>query len=113
MSFRATEGFLGVKVTTIQRAVPTTGQTVTVLQTNAPDITLVVDPAGTLLTLTIAFPTGAFEGQKISFMSTQILTGLTLVSATGTLTGALTSLALNGFGSYVWSTSQAKWYRIG
>jgi len=113
MGVRAAGGYNASQVSTQQRAVPTTGQTVTVTQTNAPRINLVIDPAGTLVALTVAFPTGAFDGQVISFMTTQALTGLTLTTVTGTLVGALTTAALNAFATYVWNATTSVWYRIG
>lgn len=97
-------------VSSIQRAVPTTGQTVTIANADV-DISLIIEPAGTLLALTVSMPSTPYDGQKVSLMSTQILTGLTLSG--GTLVGALTTIAaVNGFASYVYSSSQSKWYRI-
>jgi hypothetical protein len=59
--------------------------------------TLVINPAGTLATGTVNFPTGASDGQTLTIMSTQTQTALTLVAATGdTIAGtAVTALTAN------------------
>ena len=95
---------------TTQRFVPVTGGTVTILPTDSVT-TVIIEPAGALATLTIAFPTGQ-EGAIINVVSTQILTAITQTTATGTIFSALTTLALGGTASYVWNTSQTKWYKI-
>lgn len=95
--------------TSMQRVVPTTGQTIT--PTNAMgDIILVLEPAGTLATLTVNTPSTPVDGQRFSVMSTQIITALTL--AVGTVIGGLASFAANGFMTLVYNASQTKWYRL-
>ena len=95
---------------TTQRFVPVTGGTVTVLPTDE-NTTVIIEPVGALATLTIAFPTGQ-EGAIINVVSTQILTAITQTTATGMIFSSLTTLALGGTASYVWNTSQTKWYKI-
>ena len=95
----------GVPVKT-QYVTPTTGQSVTV---NPDTDILLVDPAGTLATLTIVLPTGQ-DGKKVKIASAQILTALTV---TGTIVGTLTTLALAGFAEFVYSSTAAKWFRSG
>lgn len=93
----------------IQRDVPTTGQTVTVGNADG-DITVIIEPAGTLATLTIASPSAPRDGQRMNIVSTQILTAITL--SVGTFAGGITTLAANGSASYVYVASQTKWYRV-
>ena len=112
MTMRAASGIVMTAISTQQRVVPTTGQTVSIAQTNASVISFIVDPVGTLLALSVALPAGAFDGQRIVVASTQAITGLTLTT-TGTLLGALTAAVVNGFASYVWNAAQTTWYRIG
>lgn len=94
-----------------QYAVPTTGQTVTAASnTNR----LLINPAGTLLALTVVFPSPASDNQLFQFTSTQILTGLTMTSGSDTVKGALTAVAaVNGFASWVYDLPTTTWYRIG
>lgn len=113
MVTRTAAGFTAISASTAQYAVPTTGQTVSVTQTGASTLNLVIDPAGTLATLTIALPTGSFDGQRFSLMTSQALTGVTMTTATGSIVGAITTAAANAFATYVWSTTATKWYRIG
>lgn len=90
----------------IQYAQPTTGQSVTIADTTD---TLMLDPAGTLATLTVVLPTGA-QGKRVTISSSQILTALTI---TGTIVGTLTTLALGGFAQFTYSSSASKWFRTG
>lgn len=93
----------------MQRVVPTTGQTITPANAMG-DIILVLEPAGTLATLTVNTPSTPVDGQRFSVMSTQIITALTL--AVGTVIGGLASFAANGFMTLVYNASQTKWYRL-
>lgn len=90
----------------VQYAQPTTGQSVTIDPTTA---TLMLDPAGTLATLTVVLPTGS-QGKRVTICSSQILTALTI---TGTIVGTLTTLALGGFAQFTYSSSASKWFRTG
>ena len=95
-----------------QIATPTTGTTVTVANADG-DIRLILNPAGTLLALTVAFPSAPRDGQILAMSSSQILTGLTLTSG-GTILGTLTTMAaVNGYASWVYDLAGTKWYRIG
>lgn len=91
----------------MQYAAPTTGQTVTAL-VNVEMIML--DPAGTLATLTVIMPPTPFDGQECVIATSQVITALTV---TGTIVGALTTLALGGFARFIWSATGAKWFRAG
>lgn len=81
---------------TLTKAVPTTGGTVTISQTTESEV---IDPAGTLASLTIVTPScapGTTFGKVTKFMTTQAVTTLTLSAAggTGTFAGAVpTTLA--------------------
>jgi len=81
----------------VQIATPTTGQTVAIQSTTS-DITLWCKPAGTLATLTIAFPSSPRVGQIVRIGSTNIVTALTLNG--GTIINTLTSFVANQLTSY-------------
>lgn len=54
---------------------------------------LVINPAGTLATGTVVFPTSAVDGQELTIVSTQTQTAITLTAATGdTINNAVTAL---------------------
>jgi len=95
-----------------QIATPTTGQTVTIANQDD-DIRLVVNPAGSLLALTIAMPSAPKDGQMVVICCSQIITTLTMTTA-GTILGALTTLAsVNLYGSWVYDLGTTTWYRAG
>lgn len=94
----------------VQYATPTTGQTVTVANTEA-DVRMIINPAGTLLALTVAMPSTPYNGQKVEMASTQVVTTLTMTSG-GTILGGLTSLAVNSFGTWTYYSPNTAWYRI-
>ena len=96
---------------TTQRFTPTTGQTVTVLPTDC-ETSVLIEPAGTLATLTIAFPAGSTDGVIINVMSSQILTVVTHTTASGSILGNLITLGALGKARYAWNASQSKWYPI-
>lgn len=91
----------------MQYAIPTTGQTVTC--TGGRIARLLIDPAGTLLALTIALPSSPTDGDEQSIASSQVLTGVTI---TGTITGTLTTLAAGAFATFKWNAASSKWFRI-
>jgi hypothetical protein len=78
----------------VQNAAPTTGATV-VINDNASDTLLVLDPAGTLATLTVTLPSEANSRikQVVRIASTRIITAITINGAT-TIIGAPVGLAL-------------------
>lgn len=89
---------------------PTTGSTVAVANADG-DIRVLLNPAGTLATLTLAFPSIPKDGQKLEISTSQILTVLTMTSFS-TILSALTTLGINGFAGWVYDSSTAKWFRI-
>lgn len=92
-----------------QYVAPTTGQTVNV-NTNG-YVQLFINPAGTILALTIALPGSPSDGDRLTLGSSQIVTGLTMSG--GTVIGALTSLAVASFADYVYNATAASWFRMG
>lgn len=89
----------------VQYATPTTGQTVVANGAGA----LVINPAGTLVALTITFPASPIDGQAFEILSTQIVTTMTLSG--GTIASALTTIGVNGAARWRYSTTAATWMR--
>lgn len=98
-------GLLGAPLS-VQYAQPTTGQTVT----GDGSRIILIDPAGTLATLTVVLPASPVNGQECIIAASQILTALTI---TGTIVGTLTTMALGGFARFVYSATASKWFRAG
>lgn len=95
---------------TIEYVVPTTGQSKTVGDTTK---YYVMEPAGTLATLTVVMPTTPADGQEVFITSTQVVSALTHSPGAGqTLNGALTTLAANGNAAWVYRSTNTTWYRI-
>lgn len=91
--------------------VPTAGGTVTIPAFDGPIQHVLLEPAGTLATLTITLPAAA-DGQTVVIGSSQIVTVLTLTSAAGSILGAITALSANVLGThYTWSATSSKWFR--
>jgi hypothetical protein len=88
-------------------AIPLTGGTV-VLSAAAPY--QIINPAGTLATLTITLPAAPANNQMqyVSFM--QVITAATFNG--GTILGAPASLAIGGTVGFVFDAGTAAWYRI-
>lgn len=96
-------------IPTVQYATPTAGQTVTV--NSGGHVRLIVNPAGTLATLTIALPSDAQDGDLVELSTSQIVTALTISG--GTIIGTITTLAVAGFGRFIYSGTASKWFRLG
>jgi hypothetical protein len=92
----------------VQYAVPTTGQNISMANNIG---RLVLNPVGLLASLTITMPSLPIDGQECSFSSSQAITVLTVVG--GTIIGGLTTLALGGFASFVYSQAASSWFRAG
>lgn len=99
-----------IQSTTYSYATPTTGQTVTIADTAD---TAIIEPAGTLATLTVTLPTcsAPYDGKRAGFSSTQIITALTVGATAGTVVDGAGSLAVGGGNQYLCRGSTAKWYR--
>lgn len=92
----------------MQYVSPSTGGTVNML--SGRQVTLTIDPAGTLATLTVNLPSNPQDGDEAIICTSQILTALTVTN--GTIVGTLTTLALGGYARFAYS-SVGKWFRIG
>lgn len=90
--------------------VPTAGQTVTIQNADG-DILVILSPAGLLATLTFAFPSAPYDGQRIHVFCTQTITALTMTAAS-TVVNTLTGVLGNGCGTFAYSAANNKWYRI-
>lgn len=100
-----------VLVSAYQYATPAAAATVTI-SANTP--VLVLEPAGTLATLTVTLPTTPADGFIQTISSTAIITVLTLAGGgSDTIVNAIATLAAAGFARYIYKTSTTKWYRIG
>ena len=93
-----------VFATDIQYKIPVAAETVTV---NNPVV--ILEPAGTLATLTIKFPNISCNGQHLWFVSTAAVTALTITNATivGTTPTALVANTPKKFVAY-----NNKWYSM-
>jgi hypothetical protein len=100
-----------------QYSAPLTGASITVA---AGTRQVIVEPAGTIAALTLVMPaaTGLYEGQRLGFCTTQIITSLTITDGTGaTVQGKPTAGLVpvtTGAAScveWVYVASQTKWYR--
>ena len=89
----------------VQYATPTVGQTVTVNSNG--NVFLLINPAGTLASLTITLPGSPSDGDSVLIKSTQIVTTLTMNG--GTIINALVALAVGTTQQYVYSATAAKW----
>ena len=91
------DNFASPDVETVTAA-PTSGFTET-LDASTTGIWLILSPAGTLASGTIVLPAPAdcFDGQTVIVTSSQAITTLTVNGNGGTVNGAPTSLAANGF----------------
>lgn len=74
---------------------------------------LVLNPAGTIANYTVTLPQNMTDGQVVLVNTTQTLTALTVNGAGGTVIGAPTTLAANGFFEMRYNALQSVWYRTG
>jgi hypothetical protein len=96
-----------------QYAAPLTGATLQVTDSQN-SIWLILTPAGTLATLTLKMPlsTSVLDKTEVLVNSTQILTALSFDANGGTIVGAPTTLAANGFFTLRFDTVMQTWYRV-
>jgi Collagen triple helix repeat (20 copies) len=93
-------------IESIQYSAPATGNTVA----SNGATQLVIQPAGTLLALTITFPASPVNGQLFNIACTQIITTLTLNGNGNTIIGGITTFAaVNGTIGYVFTTGATAW----
>lgn len=97
-------------IPTVQDVVPNTGDTITVAP-NKGNHSVLIKPTGSLLALTITFPSNPLDGDCFTISSTQAVTTLTLNG--GTIIAALSSFVIGSFATYTYSGAASKWLRIG
>ena len=93
----------------VQPEAPATGATVTVL--GGREVFVALSPAGTIAALTITLASSPTNGDRVTITSTKIVTLVTMDG--GTIVGALTTLALGGFGAFVFNGDTSTWSRCG
>lgn len=72
---------------------------------------LLINPAGTLVALTVTFPGSPQDMDLIEVSSTQAITTLTMNG--GTIIGPLTTMAIGTFAQYIFNSDSSSWFRIG
>jgi hypothetical protein len=92
----------------IQYAVPIGGGTVICTPTTT---ALVLNNATLLATLTVTLPPNPIDGQRILISSGAGVTILTLNG--GTIKGLITSLSINGYARFIYSSDAGAWFRTG
>lgn len=97
-------------MTTVLSA-PTTGATVALSQ--ARNQYLLLNPAGTLLALTVTLPTSPNDGDRVTIGTSQAVTTLTIGAGSNTVLGPISTIAIGGFAKFIFNASTTKWFRIG
>ncbi len=92
-----------------QYTTPTTGSTITA--NDGANLKLIINPAGTLLTLTLSLNASPVDGDVINICSSQAVTTFSMTG--GTIVGALTTLAAATFATYIYNGTASKWFRNG
>ena len=95
---------------TVSYNTPTTGATITLPSFDSGELMVFLNPAGTLATITINMPSAVADGQKVSLMTSQVLTLVTMGG--GTILSALTTLGINAFATYAYSATNTTWFRL-
>lgn len=93
----------------IQRSTITSG-TLTIADTGT-DV-IVIHEAVLVVNMTIALPATPFDGQRVTISSVGGITTLTLTAPLGTIVNTIATLIAGGNASYMYSSSQSKWYKI-
>lgn len=89
-------------------AAPLAGDTVTMVAGQGNQI---LNPAGTLATLTLVLPPTPADGQIAHFSTTQTITALTLNAAAGdSILGAVTTLGAGNGRDYIYQLSSKTWF---
>ena len=89
---------------------PVTGFAITIASGIGP---LLLNPAGTLASGTVTMPAAPIDGQIVRLGSTQAVTTLSVAANTGqTINGAITTIAANGFATWIYAAGITKWMRI-
>lgn len=95
--------YSGYSINPPNYATPTTGSTFTTTQT-----TNIIDPAGTLLALTIALPSSPVDGQLAYYSFSQIITNLSFSG--GTLANNVTTASAGSFLHLQYGSTASKWF---
>jgi hypothetical protein len=75
---------------------------------------VVLEPAEPLASGTITMPAAAIDGQVVKILSSQGIATLVMHGNSGqALKRALTTVAANGFASWIYRAANATWYREG
>jgi hypothetical protein len=90
-------------------AQPLSGATVTCA--SGQDVTI-IDPAGALLSLTVALPSGPVDGERACLSFTQAVTTLTLTAGTNTIKNAPASASAGSGYGFKFNKSRSTWYRL-
>lgn len=96
-------------IQTEQYTTPTTGSTINV--TAARFVILIINPAGSLLALTIAFAGSPLNGDTLQMGSTQAVTTVTMSG--GTIIGGLTSFVIGSSATYRYNSTASEWVKTG
>lgn len=76
------------------------------------DMVIIHEAAAIAIAMTINLPATPADAQRVTIMSVNGITALTLNSPLGGLTTTLTTLLSGNSGTYIWSMPRNKWYRI-
>lgn len=93
---------------TVQRATPVAAATVAIANTTAG---LILEPAGTLATLTITLPTAPRDGQLLFISTIAAITSLTVSGGTFGANQAPTALAAGESIRFVFQATGSKWFK--
>lgn len=96
-------------IPTVQYTTPGTGDTITASASG--NVTLLINPSGALLALTVALNGSPSDGDVLTMGASQTVTTFSMTG--GTVIGALTTLAAATFASYMYSATASKWFRVG
>lgn len=96
-------------VPAVQYAAPTTGSTVTINSNG--NVKLLLNPAGSLLALTIAFPASPSDGDMVTIGSTQAITTVTMSG--GTIVAPLTTAVIGTSATFIYSATASSWVKTG
>lgn len=87
--------------------IPLTGDTVTLVTTNRRTI---LNPAGTLATLTVDMPASPIDGQLQTVSTTQIITALTVTGGGHSIIGQPTALTVGQRFTMIYNLGNTTWY---
>lgn len=94
---------------TVQYTTPTTGSTINA--NDAGNLTIIINPSGSLLALTLALNAAPTDGDVFTITASQAVTTFSMTG--GTVIGPLTALAIASFASYIYNATTTSWFRTG